>query len=185
MEEEILISYLNDFIFCPISIYYHKLYGRINNDLLDSSSQINGKNVHDTIDKGKYSTSKNFLQGIEVYSNKYRIIGKIDIYDKKEKMLIERKNLVKEIYDGYIYQLYAEYYSMEEMGYKIEKLRIHSYKDNKNYNIKLPKDNKTMKKRFDNLIKEINSFDYNNFKPTNRDKCLNCIYNNACPESLI
>lgn len=27
MEEIILISWLNDFIFCPVSIYFHNLYG--------------------------------------------------------------------------------------------------------------------------------------------------------------
>ena len=32
MEDLILISNLNDFIFCPVSIYFHKLYG--NQDIL-------------------------------------------------------------------------------------------------------------------------------------------------------
>ena len=27
MDDYILISWLNDFIFCPISIYFHQLYG--------------------------------------------------------------------------------------------------------------------------------------------------------------
>ena len=27
MDDIILISNLNDFIFCPVSIYFHKLYG--------------------------------------------------------------------------------------------------------------------------------------------------------------
>ena len=45
------------------------------------------------------------LQGIEVYSDIYRIIGKIDIYDRKKEALVERKNKITTIYDGYIFQL--------------------------------------------------------------------------------
>ena len=50
MEETILISYLNDFIFCPISIYFHKLYGKLNKTLYQSEDQINGTNAHKAID---------------------------------------------------------------------------------------------------------------------------------------
>ena len=42
MEETILISYLNDFIFCPVSIYFHKLYGAMDKTLYQSSFQIDG-----------------------------------------------------------------------------------------------------------------------------------------------
>ena len=31
MFEEILITQLNDFIFCPASVYFHKLYGSQDN----------------------------------------------------------------------------------------------------------------------------------------------------------
>ena len=40
MEDLIIISNLNDFIFCPVSIYFHKLYGSQDNLLYQSSAQI-------------------------------------------------------------------------------------------------------------------------------------------------
>ena len=71
MEEIILISYLNDFIFCPVSIYFHKLYGNLEQTLYQREYQINGKLAHRTIDEKKYSTSAKILQGIDVYTEKY------------------------------------------------------------------------------------------------------------------
>ena len=50
MEENILISYLNDFIFCPASIYFHKLYGSVDKDIYQSTYQVNGLNAQRTID---------------------------------------------------------------------------------------------------------------------------------------
>ena len=44
MEDLILISNLNDFIFCPVSIYFHKLYGNQDNLTYQSQYQINGTN---------------------------------------------------------------------------------------------------------------------------------------------
>ena len=55
MEETILISYLNDFIFCPVSIYFHKLYGKLDKKLYQSEYQINGTNAHKAIDNKKYN----------------------------------------------------------------------------------------------------------------------------------
>ena len=67
MAETILISYLNDFIFCPISIYFHKLYGKLNKTLYQSEDQINGTNTHKAIDNKTYSSRKNILQGLDIY----------------------------------------------------------------------------------------------------------------------
>lgn len=41
MDDIIIISNLNDFIFCPASIYFHKLYGSQDNLTYQSSYQIN------------------------------------------------------------------------------------------------------------------------------------------------
>ena len=75
MEEIILISYLNDFIFCPVSIYFHNLYGTLNKTLYQSHYQINGTNAHKSIDNKTYSDKKNVLQGTNVYCEKYGIEG--------------------------------------------------------------------------------------------------------------
>lgn len=120
MEEIILISYLNDFIFCPVSIYFHKLYGNMEKNLYQRDYQINGTDAHKSIDTHTYSTRKDVLQGIDVYTEEYGIIGKIDVFDVKNCTLTERKNKIIEIYDGYVFQLYAQYFALKEMGYKVK-----------------------------------------------------------------
>ena len=85
MEDYIQITKLNDFIFCPYSIYFHSIYQNFNERVYHSSYQVAGKIKHESIDKSKYSTEKRYLQGTAVYSEKYRLMGKIDIYDTKTK----------------------------------------------------------------------------------------------------
>lgn len=185
MEETILISYLNDFIFCPVSIYFHKLYGAMDKTLYQSSFQINGTNAHKAIDSKKYSTKKNVLQSINVYSEKYGFQGKIDVFDVDKGLLTERKNKIITIYDGYVFQIYAQYFGLTEMGYDVKKLRFHSLSDNKNYDVKLPKDDNEMLEKFENLIKEIRLFNMENFVQTNIKKCQKCIYEPSCDRSLL
>ena len=110
MEETILISQLNDFIFCPVSIYFHKLYGNLERRLYQGEKQIKGEYAHSSIDNKYYSTRKDVLQGVDIYSEELNLRGKIDIFDIKTGVLTERKNTIKTIYDGYVFQLYAQYY---------------------------------------------------------------------------
>ena len=77
MEDLIIISNLNDFIFCPASIYFHKLYGSQDNLLYQSSAQLNGTKAHETIDEKIYSTRKSAMMSLDVYSEKYGLCGKI------------------------------------------------------------------------------------------------------------
>jgi CRISPR-associated protein Cas4 len=180
MEAYLPISFLNDFIFCPRSIYFHQLYGRMSTKVYHSSVQTRGLNAHKTVDNKTYSTSKNILQGIEVYSETYRLCGKIDIYDQQKKLLTERKKKIITIYDGYIYQLYAQYYCLTEMGYKVDKLRLYSMDDNKSHYIDLPSNNHVHQQGFEKLIGQISNFNLTaSFRP-NANKCKQCIYNNLC-----
>lgn len=39
-DDTILITELNDFIFCPISIYFHKLYGNTDRNILSYKEDI-------------------------------------------------------------------------------------------------------------------------------------------------
>lgn len=185
MEDLILISNLNDFIFCPVSIYFHMLYGSADKLTYQSRYQIDGTKVHETVDKGKYSTKKNVLTALDVYSEKYGFVGKIDIFDATQKLLIERKKHVSQVYDGYVFQLYAQYYAMTEMGYEIKKIKIHSIDDNRNYDIELPNNNVSMKLRFEELINAIRTFSMNDYIQTNAKKCNKCIYTDACDRALI
>jgi len=185
MEETITMAELNDFIFCPLSIYFHGLYGNIDKIIYQNECQLNGTNAHTTVDTNSYSTRKDVMQGISVYSSTYNILGKVDVYDLKTKTLTERKNQIKNIYDGYIFQVYAQYFALKDMGYTVEKIRLHSMKDNKNYNIDLPEKNLELLSKFVSELNKIRSFDINNFDPNNKEKCQNCIYHTLCDRSLI
>lgn len=183
MENALNITSINDFIFCPASIYFHYMYGEMDDFLYQDKEQINGKNCHKSVDTNQY-TGPASLQGLYVYCEKYNLIGKIDIYEKSTFTLIERKKKVKKIYDGYVFQLYAQYFAMQEMGYKIEKLKIRSIDDNKTYNISLPKDDISMFNKFEKTIKDINTFDLESFSQNNIEKCKHCIYAPYCDKEV-
>ncbi len=179
METYIPISKLNDYIFCPKSLYLHSIYENFSPSVYSGDKQISGKINHETIDNIKYSTRKNILQNFPVYSNKYGLMGKIDLFNTKTKELIERKTKIVKIYDGYKMQVYAQYLCLVEMGYDVKKITLYSLRDNKKYNIALPN------KKDINKISQIISLMYNqdqDFKNIkfNKNKCENCIYRNLC-----
>lgn len=185
MDDLIQISQLNDFIFCPASIYFHSLYGSMDVMLYQSQYQLNGTNAHKTLDENRYSSKKSILTGINIYCDKYGLVGKIDMFDEEKGILRERKKLVKEIYDGYVFQLYAQYFSLIEMGYHVKKLQIYSMDDNKIYNIKKPEDNKIMLDKFEETVYKMKSFNLQEYGQTNKEKCSKCIYEPACDRGAI
>jgi CRISPR-associated exonuclease Cas4 len=180
MEPYIPISFLNDFIFCPRSIYFHQLYGQSDESLYHSTDQRDGKAAHASLDTKTYTTAKKVLQTIEVYSETYGLGGKIDTYDSAKKLLAERKKKIKVIYDGYIYQLYAQYHCLTEMGYEVKSMKLYSLDDNKSYPIALPHDDPQRQLGFEQLIHELKSFDLSAPFVTNPNKCAHCIYSQLC-----
>lgn len=182
-ENPIAISSLNDFIFCPVSIYFHMLETE-ENILFQDTAQINGTHSHKSSDTATYSTKKSMLQGVSVYCQKYNLCGKIDVFDADSGILTERKKNIKTVYDGYIFQLYAQYFSLSEMGYDVKKIRLYSMDTNKTYDIEMPENDVEMLDKFLNLLTEINTFSFENFKQTNSKKCDNCIYEPLCSFSL-
>lgn len=185
MENPIAISKLNDFIFCPVSIYFHELDIDTEKLTYQTDYQLNGTSAHNTIDNKTYSSKKSVLQGISVYCEKYNLYGKIDLFDIEKGVLTERKNKITTIYDGYIYQLYGEYFSLVEMGYNINEIRFYSVVDNKIFNIDLPQNNRKYFDGFVNVISRINSFNFENYKPSSKSKCEKCIYEELCSFSLL
>lgn len=184
MELYLKISYLNDFIFCPFSIYYHQLYGSLSERLYYGASQLDGKAVHEAIDEKRYSTHRKILQSIDVFSNEYKLCGKIDLFDTEKGLLTERKKHISTIYDGYVFQLYAQCICMREMGYDVKSLRFYSSDDNKVYPVPLPEDNVEMFEKFKGINREMQSFTMDNFIPKNEKKCQQCIYNDFCDRPL-
>ncbi|MDR2904538.1 MAG: type V CRISPR-associated protein Cas4 [Helicobacteraceae bacterium] len=169
----------------PAFYIFSYLYGETKEVLYYDAPQLNGKAAHSAIDEKRYSTKKDILQGAEVYCNKYKLCGKIDIYDRDKKLLTERKKKITRIYDGYIFQLYAQYFCLDEMNCDVENLRFYSMDDNKTFPIKLPKDDFDMFAKFEKIIDEINSFEADGFCQNNSAKCERCIYNNLCDRSLV
>lgn len=156
------------------------LYGYTDNLMMQRPAQINGSASHAAVDAGKYTTRKNILQSVSVYSEKYNLIGKIDIFDLSKGELIERKRKITTIYDGYVFQLYAQYFALTEMGYQVKKLFFYSMTDNKKYEVLKPESNPEMLEKFEETISNMTKFEIDNFIQTNPKKCRNCIYEPAC-----
>ncbi len=184
MDSLITLSQLNDFIFCPASIYFHNLYADLKSILYQEKAQITGTYAHSAIDSNRYSKSKDVLTAISVYSEEFGIMGKIDTFHIAEGILTERKKKIKTIYDGYVFQLYGEYYCMKEMGYIIHKLRFYSMDDNIVYPVSLPQDDLEMDTKFRKLIHDMKSFDLSTYEQENVEKCGRCIYHELCDRSL-
>jgi len=179
MESYIQISKINDFIFCPRSVYLKMMYENFQKKTYQSHYQIAGTIAHTTIDKGVYSSAKRYIQSIEVYSDEYGIAGKIDVFDTKTNTLIERKKKINTIYDGHKYQLYAQMICLKEMGYSVDALKIHSLSDNKRYDISLP--NEEEWKKFEAVLDEMKNFSAKTAKVLNNStKCARCIYKPLC-----
>jgi len=183
VESYIPISFLNDFIFCPRSIYFHQLYGRSSESIYHTTDQSEGKAAHKSVDTKTYTTSKKVLQTIEIHSYRFGLGGKIDTFDMDKKLLTERKKKIKVIYDGYIYQLYAQYHCLIDMGYEVESIRLYSMDDNKIYPIKLPSEDKSRQKQFEKLLQNIRSFDLTKPFAINPNKCNRCVYRHMCDVS--
>ena len=179
METYLCITQLNDFILCPRSIYFHNIYqNNYSEETYHKTWQKKGQAAHKAIDEQQYSSRKDVLQGIEVYSEKYNLLGKIDVFDLSNGELTERKFSVTAIYDGFRYQVYAQYFALSEMGYKVKKLKIYSKKDNKSYSIPLPGLKEL--EEFENVLEDIKNFSLSDDFSQNPKKCLNCIYNPLC-----
>ncbi|MDO4549722.1 MAG: type V CRISPR-associated protein Cas4 [Planctomycetia bacterium] len=184
MEQPITVSTLNDFIFCPASIYYHQMYENLSQTLYQTTCQLEGSAAHAAIDDGRYSTRKNVLQGVSVYCEKYNLIGKIDIFHINTGVLVERKKKIIKIYDGYVFQIYAQCFALREMDYSVRRLRLYSMDDNRNHEIPLPEEDAEMLAKFESTLQNIRRFDLSGFQPTNSEKCKKCIYRPFCDRPL-
>ncbi len=186
MENYIPISFLNDFTFCPRSIYYHQLYNQYKKSTFQQKPQLAGKAAHKSIDTGNYTSRADVLMNHEIYVENYKLYGKIDIFDVNRGVLTERKRSVKTIYDGYVFQVYAHYFGLQELGFKVEKVRIHDLCANKNYPILLPTQDPHMFRKFEQIIYTINHYTINDPGfDVNPQKCQKCIYSQLCDKSEI
>lgn len=174
MESYIPISKINDFLYCPRSVYLHSIYENFSDKVFHQAAQVVGRLNHSAVEEGRYSSANKYLQAIPVYSEKYWIAGKIDIYDSEKKHLIERKTKIKKIWQGYVYQLYAQYFCMKEMNYGIEKMFLYSTEDNKKYEIEIPHKKETAE--FEATLEKIKNYNPLSDKGHSCPKCRDSVY---------
>lgn len=184
MEDAIPITCLNDFVFCPASIYFHRFYDGFERIAYHDTFQINGSHAHKAIDNNTYSTSDDVIASLTVFSEEYQVIGKIDLLYQKTGVLVERKKVIKEVYDGYVFQLYAQYFALKEMGYQVNKIQLYSMDDNRKYDVTLPEKDPVMQDKFRSTLNALLTFDLEGFQQVNEAKCNRCIYEPACDRTL-
>lgn len=184
MDDVIQISKINDFLFCPHSIFLHGVYESFHESLYHDDPQKKGKLSHASIEEGVYSSQKRFLQGMSIYVTQLQLLGKIDIFDTQTGTLIERKYKLTSIFPGHRYQLYAQYLGMRERGYEVKHLLIHSLSDNKRYPIPLPDAESLL--TFSNVIARMRAYqnDGGDNQSISEAKCASCIYRQLCHKSL-
>lgn len=181
MENYISISTLNDYIFCPYSIYLHNVYMDTDEGLYHAAPQTRGKISHEAIDTKRTNNRRSCLLSMPVYSRKYNLMGKIDIYRTDEKLLVERKYKLTKIFQGQIYQLWAQYFCLTEMGYSVERLAF--YEISRNRTIPIPIPNRNEELQFAHFIEKFRNFNPSENFIVNPNKCRHCIYCNICDKT--
>lgn len=181
MIEYIPISNLNDFTFCPYSIYLHNVYMSTDEEVYHATPQIRGSIAHHATDTKTASTRRDDIQALAVYSERFHLMGKIDIYKRSQKKLIERKYQLRKVFRGQIYQLWAQYFCLREMGYEIEELAFYEISTKRMHPIPLPTpDDETA---FEAFIQQFLRYDPSHEIDVNPNKCRHCIYCNLCDKT--
>lgn len=182
MESPILISQLNDFIFCPYSIYLHNIYMESDEASYHAKPQTQGKIAHEATDHKQVSSLQE-IQSLPISSDTLGIMGKIDILRLSTKTLIERKYQLKKIYQGQLYQLWAQYFCLIEMGYQVEAIAFYEISTHKMIPMSLP--TQENKQELQNFIDQFNRYDPSQSIEVNPNKCSHCIYNNLCDKTEV
>lgn len=184
MTDYIPLATLNDFIFCPYSIYLHNVYMEADEDVYKASPQTKGTIAHQSVDEKKGSTRRDDIMSLPVYSDVLGVSGKIDIYKRDKHLLVERKYNLKRIFRGQMYQLWGQYLCMKEMGYEVDKLAFYEISTNKMTDVPLP--NEEERQELASFVNQFKRFDPASTPFTiNPNKCAHCIYCNLCDKTEI
>ena len=182
MNDYIPIAQLNDFFFCPYSIYLHNIYSDCDDMTYKASPQLNGRMSHSKIDNKLTHHNDDLIYSLNVSSDYYRIYGKIDTYRISTCTLIERKYRLTQIYQGQIYQLWAQYLCMIEMGYEIKRIGFYEISTNKCSFLPLPTANDI--NEFSHFLNMFRNYNPSNTQISiNMNKCQHCIYCNLCDKT--
>lgn len=182
MTDYIAIAELNDFIFCPYSIYLHNVYEDTEEDFYKATPQAVGKIAHSGVDNKTGSTRKSDIYSLPIISEQLGLFGKIDLYRQDKQMLIERKYQLKQIFRGQIYQLWAQCFCLKEMGYDVRRIAFYEISTNKMIPIEMPTENDKIELR--NFIWRFRHYNPLTTEiPVNPNKCAHCIYCNLCDKT--
>ena len=97
MEDLILISNLNDFIFCPVSIYFHKLYGNQDNLTYFDNVQWNGRKPRIKSDYVNVVLDIGYTMLFNIVDAMLQVYGFDTYYGVFHKCFYMRKSLVCDI----------------------------------------------------------------------------------------
>lgn len=150
--------------------------------LYHAKPQRQGRKAHESVDNKRKGCKSSAIMALPVYSAKYGLMGKIDVYLQDEKKLVERKYQLKHIYQGQIYQLWAQYFCLREMGYEVDKLAFYETSTNKTTVISLPTEED--EERFNQFVNEFKSYNPSDDLDINPNKCSHCIYCNMCDKTI-
>lgn len=144
-----------------------------------ATPQTRGRVAHETVDKKTASNRADDILSLPVYSEEYGVMGKIDVYKRKERKLIERKYQLKQIFQGQIYQLWAQMLCLREMGYEVVSLAFYEMSTNKMIPVTMPSGDELL--HFKRFIERFRSYNPVSTPFTvNPNKCRHCIYCNIC-----
>ena len=180
MEHYLAITTLNDFIFCPYSIYLHEIYHQNREEAYHSAFQSKGKRLHHFIENNQ---DENSWKNAFVYSEKLKIYGRIDDYNKRTKELIEYKSTVAIAFRGYYYQIWAQFLCLSEMGVEVVHLSFYDFRQDKKIPVTIPNDEQILELK--NHIKKVQEFDFNTDLNPNPNKCKQCIYHHLCEKTAV
>lgn len=182
MEIFLPITYLNDFVFCPYSVYLHQVFDNSEEVVYHAEPQQKGKQAHQIIDEPN-KQQFSLIKGMYVICKALGVYGKIDTLYVEEKKLVESKYRISTLYRGYYYQIWAQYFALIEEGFSVQTLAFYSISDKKTYPIPIPE-----QAEFDELkahIHNIIHFDFEQKIDINPKKCAHCIYASLCDKTNI
>ena len=179
MEQYLTITQINDFIFCPRSLYFNGIFrSNVSTEVYHAEPQKKGTASHAAIDNGTYSSRNDILSGQMVFCERYGLVGRIDLFNVQFGILVERKYSITAVYPGFRYQLYAQMFALGEMGYTVNELRLYSAKDNKRYPIPLPNEEELT--AFERILEQMRHYSLDQTFTRNVNKCKHCVYRSLC-----
>ena len=178
MLEPIPISSLNDFLFCPYSIYLHQVYHGTEEETVKAIPQLSGTVAHERIAAISSGTA---VRNMPVASEELGIFGVIDEYITEKGELREYKNNLPEIYAGQILQLECQSLCLMEMGYPIEEMALCCISDGKASPVPVPDSARI--EQIKDLIRKFRDYDPADETQINPAKCRKCIYCGLCEKS--